>query len=253
MTSPVGEDDLMAWIDGRLPPERQAVVDAYLAERPAVAARLARQADQARALSDALAPIAAEPVLASMRLANLRPRRAPPMWRQALAASLLLGVGFGGGWLEARRGMPPQAGIGALADEATESYRVFAADGVRPAELGPAQRALLVSWGSARLGSRVSIPALDRIGYRFAGGRMIATPHGPALLLLYRGAAHGTLALLTRPMEVDKTAALDATSREGLGRMSWAVDGVGFSLVGPDEPALLNRAVHEVRDQLAST
>ena len=29
MTSPIGEDDLAAWIDGRLSPERQRLVDAH--------------------------------------------------------------------------------------------------------------------------------------------------------------------------------------------------------------------------------
>ena len=36
MTSPIGEDDLAAWIDGRLSPERQRLVDAYLEGQPDV-------------------------------------------------------------------------------------------------------------------------------------------------------------------------------------------------------------------------
>lgn len=252
MTRPVGEDDLMAWVDGRLNPERRALVDAYLADHPDHAERLAHQAAQARALAAALAPVAAEPIPVAMRVDTLRAPRRQPAWRQALAASLLLGIGFGGGWMGARQSMPPRAGIGALADEATDSYRVFAADHVRPAELGPDQRDLLIRWSSARLGNAVAIPKLDQVGYRFAGGRMVPTRHGPALLLLYEGTG-GSLALLTRPMEIDKTAPMAATSRDGIGRMSWASAGIGFSLVGPDQADLLSRAAAEVQRQVERT
>jgi anti-sigma factor RsiW len=45
MTSPIGEDDLAAWIDGRLSPERQRLVDAYLEGQPDVHARVREQAE----------------------------------------------------------------------------------------------------------------------------------------------------------------------------------------------------------------
>lgn len=120
MTRPVGDDDLMAWVDGRLLPERQALVDAYLAEHPDQSERLHDQAAQARALAAALASVAAEPIPAAMRVDALRPPLRQRAWRQALAASLLLGIGFGGGWMGARQSMPPRAGIAAFADEATD-------------------------------------------------------------------------------------------------------------------------------------
>jgi anti-sigma factor RsiW len=253
VTRPVGDDDLMAWVDGRLTPERREAVNAYLAENPEQAARMAGHVAQSRALTATLAPIAEEPVPAWMRVDKLRAVHRPPPWRQALAASLLLCIGFGGGWMGAHQAMPPRAGIGALADEATDNYRVFAADRLRSAELGPEQRELLVRWSSARLGNAVTIPELDRLGLRFAGGRLIATPHGPALLLLYAGDDGGSLGLVTRRMEIDKTATMVATRRNGLGTMSWATAGMGFSLVGPNQTDLLNRAAAEVQRQVQRT
>ena len=97
MTSPIGEDDLAAWIDGRLSPERQRLVDAYLEGQPDVHARLREQAEQARALASLFAPIADEPIPATMRVAAIRGRQRQPRWQLAIAASLLLAVGFGGG------------------------------------------------------------------------------------------------------------------------------------------------------------
>ena len=37
--SPIGEDDLHAYVDGRLQPERLAIVESYLKTNPEIAAR----------------------------------------------------------------------------------------------------------------------------------------------------------------------------------------------------------------------
>ena len=103
MTSPIGEDDLAAWIDGRLSPERQRLVDAYLEGQPDVHARVREQAEQARALASLFAPVADEPIPATMRVAAIRGRQRQPRWQLAIAASLLLALGFGGGWSRSRR------------------------------------------------------------------------------------------------------------------------------------------------------
>ena len=217
MTSPIGEDDLAAWIDGRLSPERQRLVDAYLEGQPDVHARLREQAEQARALASLFAPIAEEPIPATMRVAAIRGRQRQPPWQLAIAASLLLAVGFGGGWSSARWSGEPHAGIAALANEASDNFRVYAADRIRPAEIGPDQRAMLIRWTSSRLGERVTIPDLSTAGYRYGGGRLVATPHGPAALLLYDGPQASKLAVLTRPMQIDKSASMTSTSSGTMG------------------------------------
>ncbi len=249
MTSPIGEDDLAAWIDGRLSPERQRLVDAYLEGQPDVHARLREQAEQARALTSLFAPIADEPIPATMRVAAIRGRQRQPRWQLAIAASLLLAVGFGGGWSSARWSGEPRAGIAALANEASDNFRVYAADRIRPAEIGPDQRAMLIRWTSARLGERVTIPDLSTAGYRYGGGRLVATPHGPAVLLLYDGPQASKLAVLTRPMQIDKSASMTSTSSGTMGRVTWAVDGIGYSVVGERPAAELHPIADEVRRQ----
>ena len=59
---PITEDDLHAYVDDVLEPERRAEVGSYLAEHPDVAKRVAGFADQRELLRAALAPIAHEPV-----------------------------------------------------------------------------------------------------------------------------------------------------------------------------------------------
>jgi anti-sigma factor RsiW len=252
VSAPVGEDDLMAWIDGRLPPERQAAVDRYLAGHPQEAARLRMQADQRQQLVDTFAPIAAEPIPAGMRISAIAARRrAGTGWWQAMAAAILLAVGFGGGWGMRDMTAPPRAGIAALAQEATDSYRVYASDTLRPAELS--DREQLVHWMSARLGGAVAVPDLAATGYRFLGGRLVATAHGPAALFLYDGPRSHRIAVLTRPMEIDKTARMTATAEEDVDRVSWADDGRGYSVVSSRRASRLQAIADTIRSQVNQT
>ncbi|RZF60551.1 anti-sigma factor [Sphingomonas populi] len=253
MTSPVGDDDLMAWIDGRLSPERQPVVAAFLSAHPDVRMRLINQAEQARALAAAFAPVAAQPIPAAMRIDAIRERRRRPGWHAALAASLLLAVGYGGGWMSARQFMPASAGIKSLEQEATDNYRVFAIDTPLPGEMRPDNGAGLIRAASIRFGRRVAIPDLRRSGYRYAGGQLVATPHGPAALFLYNGAGSTSVALLTRPMKIDKSAPMAGTRDGDVGRVSWALNGMGYSVVGARSPEALHPIAEEAQRQLSRT
>lgn len=249
MTSPIGEDDLVAWVDGRLTPERRLAVDAYLDEHLDLRHRLAEQSVQAHALADAFASTGAEPIPVAMRIASIRGRRDRPRWAFAAAAAMLLCIGFGGGWWSAHRVGEPRVGIAALANEASDNFRVYAADRVRPTEIGPDQRATLIRWTSSRLGERVTIPDLSSAGYRYAGGRLVATSHGPAALLVYDGPGSVKLAVLTRPMDAEKSAAMTSTTDGAIGRVSWASDGIGYSVVGDRPVAELHPVADEVRRQ----
>lgn len=250
MTAPIGEDDLMAWVDARLPPERGPLVDAYLVGHPDVASRLHVQREQRAGLSTAFSAVTSEPIPSAMRIAAIAARRrAGPQWWHAAAAALLLAVGFGGGWGLRTTTLPAQAGIGALAQEATYNYRVYASDLQRGAELGPDDGRQLVNWVSRRIGSRVAIPDLASAGYRFAGGRLVATPHGPAVMFLYHGPSSTRLAVLSRPMEIDKAARMTPSVDGNVGRITWADRGIGYSIVAPRSPDELQPVADAIRRQ----
>ena len=107
---PVGEDDLHALVDGRLEPERRALVEAWLAADPARARDVAVDRASRERLRERLAPIAREPIPARLRVANLRAR--PASWRArwrptAIAAGLCLVLGGGGGWVVGASGRAP--------------------------------------------------------------------------------------------------------------------------------------------------
>ena len=76
------------------------------------------------------------------------------------------------------------------------------------------------------------MPDLSLSGYRFIGGRVTATAHGPAVLFMYDD-DHGTrLVLLSRDMAIDKNAPMAQHSHGSIAGFAWADKGIGYSLVG---------------------
>lgn len=248
---PITEEDLNAYLDGLLDPERQAEVLAYLEHHADVARRVAayeRNDDALRALLD---PIAQEPVPADLRLGSLidrRRRATAPWWRAAAAAVVLLAAGGAGGW--ALRGDRVPEGMTALAQEAVNGYQAFAPDHMHPVEFHAADQAQLVAWASQRLRHRVRVPDLSNAGYRFMGGRLIATSHGPAVLLMYDD-DHGTrLVMVSRPTAMAGTTHMSQHTQDAVEGFAWVDKGIGYSLVGQVSPDVLHPLANEARRQI---
>lgn len=249
---PISEDELQAYVDQALDAGRRDEVRDYLRLHPGVARRIEGYVAQRAALRAALAPIAEEPIPAELGIRALAEARRVRLsaWRPAIAAAMLLCVGGLGGWMAHGVATPPINGIGALAHEAADNYRVYASDLHRPVEMGSAQKADLVRWVSNRLRSPVAVPDLRSAGYRFIGGRLVTTPHGPAAMFIYDDAQGARLAVMVRPMKVEKNTRMSERTDGGLGGVSWASDGIGYSLVAPARPKSLHPLADEVRRQV---
>jgi anti-sigma factor RsiW len=91
---PITEDDLHAYVDGVLEPERRAEVAAYLEGHPEMARRVTAFSDQRDQLRQALAPVADEPLPPQLNLSHIieKRRRPSPIW-WAIAAMLMLSIG----------------------------------------------------------------------------------------------------------------------------------------------------------------
>lgn len=255
---PITEDDLNGYVDDALPPERRAEVVRHLEANPDAAARVAAFRADRDMLRAALAPIAVEPLPPELDLARIaagRPRAAHrSRWPAAAAAAvLLIGCGFSGGWLMRGMGAAPGEGLSALGQEAVMSYAVYAPDRTRPVEIGADDRTALAAWASNRLGRPVAIPDLAAAGYRFMGGRIVATEHGPAALFMYDDDKGARLVVLARPMAMDgDTPMTTAKADNGVNGYIWSDDGLGYSLVGDAAPDALHPLANEARRQIRS-
>lgn len=255
-TRPISENDLHGFVDGTLDAKRQAEVAAYLDAHPDVAERIAGYSEQRDMLRAAFAPVAEEPTPPQLDLARMVEARrrsgSVSRWAMAAAATLLLMTGGTGGWMARSMNDAPASGMVALAQEAADSYAVYAPDHIRPVELHADDHAELVAWCSQRFGRQVAIPDLTASGYRFMGGRMVATAHGPAALFMYDN-DHGTrLVILTRPMATDHNTPMSPHSEGNLNGYAWADKGLGYSLIGEAASAVLHPIADEVRRQIGS-
>jgi len=249
---PISEDDLHAYVDKALDTARHVEVEAYLERHPEVARRVRGFAGQREKLREAFAPIAQEPVPPELSLARLvEAGRKPTVisWRLAAAAVLLLVLGGTGGWFGHGISQEVNGGIAALAREASDSYEVFSTDHFRPVEFKAAEQATLVNWVSERLQHRIAAPDLAASGYRFMGGRLVATPHGPAGLFMYDDDHGRRLVVLVRPMAIEKDTPMAQNANGRVSGITWAQNGIGYSLVGAAAPESLHPLANEIRRQ----
>lgn len=250
---PISEDDLQAFLDGVLEESRRDAVARYLDVHPEAKARLLTYREQGEALREALAPLADQPLPAELGLNALieRRRRSLAGRRQIAAVAAFLCIGGLSGWFARDAVSPPAHGIQALGREAIDNYRVYAADTDRPVELASDQRGTLTRWVSERLETPVQAPDLQAAGYRFLGGRLVTTPNGPAALFVYEGPAADRLAVMMRPMQIDKNRPMSEQSYDGLDGVTWSRDGLGFSVVAPRASSDLRPVAEDVRRQLS--
>ena len=247
----ISEDDLQAYVDGRLDAVRALHVELYLEQNPDTAARIAAYIGQTHDLRAALKNPAARP---DFTRATEPGRFVPDRLFQAAAAAILLGFIIGGssGWVVRGHTMPVQlGGIPGLTQEAVANHLVFTEDHGRPVELTADRQADLVRWLSKRLNAPVIVPDLRSAGYQFMGGRLAATDHGPAAMLMYVDANGDRLTVFTRPMPRDKRELNTIPiSADGVSGFAWICDGHGYSVLQTNDGSNLRSVADIVRRQV---
>jgi anti-sigma factor RsiW len=251
---PINEDDLQAFVDGALDAERHQDVALFLETNKDVAKRVSAYQQGSTALRSVLAPIAAEPIPSRLNLANIidkqRPTHKIRIAPMVAAAVVLLAIGASGGWLLKGYSMPPTEGVAALAQEASASYSAFAADRLRPVEVRADGSDDLKNLVSVTIGGSAIIPDLSKAGYRLMGGRVVPTPHGSGLMLMYDDDKGNRLVMLTRRMQVDQDKPMVASDQHDIRGWSWARNGLGYSLVGAIGSEHLHTIADEIRSQI---
>jgi anti-sigma factor RsiW len=250
--SPIGEDDLQAYIDGRLAPERQVAIEAYLAENPEHAAHVARDRQLCAGLRAALASKATEPLPPRLRIAEIRAGlryRRLRQWRLAAAFAGVLLVGAGSGW--ALRNHWPEApetnqlaSGGDVSQDALIAYRTFVGEKRHAVEVGANEEAHLVNWLSKRLGRKLLAPDLDGYGFHLMGGRLLPagtrTSDGnvAAAQFMYESADGRRMTLYVRAGSGAETAFRYQQAGD-IGTFAWIDQGFGYAVTGQGDRAEL--------------
>jgi anti-sigma factor RsiW len=253
---PIAEEELHAYVDGCLEAERQPAVLRYLQEHPEVARRISAYQAQREALREALGAVAEEPIPSRLGLERLVQQRLGPQWRLwPAAACIVLGLGLGclGGWFLHGGMSSIPATIAMLTQAAVSNHMVYTADKRRPTELGAGQRDDLARWVSNRLNHQVAPPDLSADGYSYMGGRLAATPDGPAGLFMYDNAAGVRLTVFVLPLRSAASAPIQHVDFAHVDGCAWIDRSIGYTVVGDLPPSELRRLAEIVRQQFEGT
>jgi anti-sigma factor RsiW len=253
---PITDDDVHAYVDGQLAPERAALVEAAFASDPELATRVVELRERNALLRDALDPVLAEPIPAHLLAAAAPATRVGPVRRMlgpafAMAATLVVGVGlgwFGRDALIERAGTPTS-----FARQVAFAHALYASDVNRPVEIWATDEKRLVNWLTKRLGFAVHAPDLNGIGYALVGGRLVAGNEQPTALFMYENVDKERLSLQVRKQAPGTgEAAFRYAVENGVGVFYWIDDACGYAISGKIDRAQLLKVAHVVYGQLAA-
>lgn len=240
---PIGEEDLHAFVDGRLDPDRRLHVERYLAENPTVGARVADWQANLLAMRAATAALGRQPIPARMDVRRLTFNRKAKGWSTpVVAASLaaMLVIGVFTGWTVHRLLQPWT--VEQLAKEALTAHRFFASVPARAQDVG---------WADPAFTTRLAAPDLSGAGYTLLQRQVVATAEGIGSVFVYRSAAGNRISVFVRPM-LRHDAAFSMRPVEGAPGWAWAEDGLGVSLISSEPSPGLHGLADEVRRRLSS-
>jgi len=244
----VTEADLQAFLDGALPAARAAEVEAYLAERPEEAGRLAAYREQIAAMRREFDPVLDEPPPQRLRI----PRR---YWMRPLAryAAVAAVCALGGviGWHLHAYTTEQRAEAGSWPRRAAIAHVVYSPEVRHPVEVGADQEAHLVTWLSKRLGTPLKVPNLGELGYSLVGGRLLPGDRGPVAQFMYQDGKGQRLTLYVRVnLDDSRETAFRFAQEQRVGVFYWLDGKLGYALSGEVDKNELLRIATAVYRQL---
>ena len=235
---PIEEDDLQAWVDGRLTPEDAEAVETYFAAHLEVRERWSQYAEQREELRAAFARSAEQPIPARLRVARLmaeRRRRHHRQFARIAAAVALLIVGGVGGWgardlLTVLTSSASAVLASSVFDDAIAAHRTFSVETRHPVEVGANEEAHLVQWLSKRLGHQLIVPDLNALGFRLMGGRLLPADSGPAAMFMYEDGKGTRLSCYYLVADVAGETEFQFREQNGISAFYWVDDGLAYAI-----------------------
>lgn len=249
MTRPVGEDDLNAYVDDQLDPDRQREVETYLNANPEFKMR----ADAFRADTTALRAGANEqlssPIPMRLRMSEIRHARGKKYFsqlRQIAAGIVLLALGVALGSLMDLRPFqnPPRAPMA----DAMAAYRVFATKPDDAVEIDAAQSVTLVSRVSGHLGRQLVIPDLSQIGLSLLGGRLLASDEGPGGMFVYKAPSGERISVYVKTLADGRRSRFGSRQDGDLIAYYWFDGRLGYAVTGSASSSIVPVAADKVRE-----
>jgi anti-sigma factor RsiW len=254
--SPVTEDELHAYVDGELPADRRAAVEAWLASHPDEGARVATWRVQADVLRTRYGAVAEQPVPDRLKLSRIdRLAYGWRTWAGIAAAATIAAFIIGGvvGWMARGASAAAPAPFELFIGEARSAHKLYSAEVRHPIEVKAGEQHLL-PWLSRRVGTSLRAPDLASFELKLLGGRLLPGPHGPAALFMYEGPT-GERYTLYCSRSIEPRMALRYNAADQVAAVHWVESEIGYVVSGPaDRDKLLQIAqtTYEQMEQRAA-
>jgi anti-sigma factor RsiW len=246
--TPVTEYELHLHVDGELPAGRRDAVEAWLANHPEDAARVAAWREQAEAIRSRFGQVAEEPVPDRLKLQTfLRTRRSWGAVAAAAAVAAFLVGGFAG-WMArgASAAAPDQVQV--FTSDALGAHRLYIGEVRHPIEV-KAEEAHLMPWLSRRLGTTLRAPDLGAFGLKLLGGRLLPGLSSPAALFMYEGGNGERFTIYCSKLEAPRSA-FRYDDKNNFGSVHWVEGNYGWALSGPKDRERLKAIAGAAYEQI---
>jgi anti-sigma factor RsiW len=255
--SPVTADELHAYADGELAPDRHETVAAWLTNHPDDAARVAAWRAQADAIRARYSAIAAEPPPPRFDLDQLArtggssSRALVRSWRGIAAAAVIAAFLAGGvvGWMAHGASAAAPGRFDVFTAQALEAHAVYVVEVRHPVEVTGAERPHLVQWLSKRLDYPLRVPDLEASGLKLVGGRLLPGPFGPAALFMYESLSGERFTLYYARTDSQQTA-MRYRAGERFAAFYWVENGLAYVVSGPAQREHLLQVAQAAYDQI---
>ena len=231
---PPSEHDLHAYVDQQLSESDRRVLETYLAAHPEAAAQVHAWQQDAHVLRAALSGALQQPANPNLDPALIRQRIKQQSRRHfATAALLLIAISLGGlgGWQAREATQPPMLPM----TDAMQAYRLFAQDGVLPADYHAQGSDTMQAWLDRYFNQAQRLPDLSQAGFSPVSGRLLSTEQGAAAMVLYEDLQGRHISFYIRPPGPEN-AFLPRGSRsaDGLQAEYWSGGGYNYAMVSPE-------------------
>jgi anti-sigma factor RsiW len=248
----VTDDEIHAYVDGELPPERRKTVEVWLATHPEDAARVASWRAHAELIRVRYGGVARNPVPSHLDLDRLA--RAERKWTWLVAASVVSAFFIGGvtGWFGRGAVVTTPAPVSQVVTaDAIEAHKLYVSEVRHPIEV-PAEASHLIPWLSRRVGSTLRAPDLAPHGLKLMGGRLLPGPSGRAAAMFMYESASGDRYTLYCARTAAPETALHYNAVGQVAAVYWGDGDVGFVVSGPadrDQILKIAQAAYEQLDR----
>lgn len=269
--TPIGEEELHAYVDGTLSDERRAQVERALEQNPELATRVSDYFSLNSMFHERYDRVLNEPVPRRLQVPAARRRWLDAAnWPQfaGMAAALVLGIGIGVGTQMGKNvaeAMPGTPGTSSdtrpvsadasdgLARQAAVAHVVYMPAVERPRAMDADHEQDFVQWLSNKLGTDVHPPMLDKSGFVLSGGRILPGANGPVAQFMYSGPSGERVTLCISHRKENSNTTAFKLYQDGPVNVFYWVDGdFGYAVSGGIDRKVLLQLSHDVYAQLTA-